>query len=199
MIAVIDYQAGNLQSVQKALDHIRAEYRLVDRPETLDGCDRILLPGVAAFGAAMAYLDRSGLAARIRDWLRRDRPFLGICLGMQVLFDESEEDPGVPGLGFFSGPCRKLGSGKVPQIGWNDVRSVRPSALLDRLPAKPFFYFLHSYYARPADPSIVSGVTDYGLEFPSVVERGRVIGVQFHPEKSGDTGIELIRQWAKEA
>jgi len=197
MIAIIDYQAGNLQSVQKALAFLGAEHRTLDRPDDLDNCDRILLPGVGAFGAAMNCLNRSGLTAAIRDWLKADRPFLGICLGMQVLFERSEEDPDARGLGFFSGPCRRFRSGKVPQIGWNDVRPVKGSALLSGHPKKEFYYFLHSFYAVPDDRSILSGFTDYGLEYPSVVEQGRIRGVQFHPEKSGGQGIELLRRWVK--
>jgi imidazole glycerol phosphate synthase glutamine amidotransferase subunit len=199
MIAIIDYQAGNLQSVQKALAYLGAEHRTLDRPGGLDDCDRILLPGVGAFGAAMNYLNRSGLAAAIRDWLKADRPFLGICLGMQLLFEKSEEDPDARGLGFFSGPCRRFRSGKVPQIGWNDVRPVKGSELLNGHPKNEFYYFLHSFYAVPDDRSILSGITDYGLEYPSVVERGRIRGVQFHPEKSGDQGIELLRRWVRGA
>jgi imidazole glycerol phosphate synthase glutamine amidotransferase subunit len=198
MIAIIDYQAGNLRSVQKALAYIRADSRIVTLPEELDGCDKILLPGVGNFGAAMNYLDRSGLTGAIRDWLKADRPFLGICLGMQMLFEKSIEDPSLGGLGFFPGSCRQFKSGKVPQIGWNDVRPVKKSALLNGLSGKSCFYFLHSFYAAPDDRMIVTGVTDYGLEYPSVVEQGQISGVQFHPEKSGDKGIELLRKWAAE-
>jgi imidazole glycerol phosphate synthase glutamine amidotransferase subunit len=196
MIAVIDYQAGNLRSIQKALAFVGADHRIVDRPEGLGAVDRVLLPGVGNFGAAMDYLDRSGLTAAIRDWLKADRPFLGICLGMQMLFETSEEDPGRAGLGFFSGPCRQFRSGKIPQIGWNNVHPVKESGLLKGSAGDTYYYFLHSFYAVPDDRSIVSGITDYGLEYPSVVEQGRVCGVQFHPEKSGDQGIELMRKWA---
>jgi glutamine amidotransferase len=118
---------------------------------------------------------------------------------MQLLFEKSEEDPDARGLGFFSGPCRRFRSGKVPQIGWNDVRPVKGSELLNGHPKNEFYYFLHSFYAVPDDRSILSGITDYGLEYPSVVERGRIRGVQFHPEKSGDQGIELLRRWVRGA
>jgi imidazole glycerol phosphate synthase glutamine amidotransferase subunit len=199
MIAIIDYQAGNLRSVQKALAYLGAEYRTVDQPGGLEGGDKILLPGVGNFGAAMDHLDRSGLAAAIRDWLKADRPFLGICLGMQMLFETSEEDPGRAGFGFFPGSCRQFKSGKVPQIGWNDVRPMKKSALLNGFSGNPYFYFLHSFYAVPEDRSIVSGITNYGLDYPSVVEQGQVCGVQFHPEKSGDRGIEMLLNWVRRA
>lgn len=198
MIAIIDYRAGNLQSVRKALAYLNANCRIVAEPGGLDGGDKILLPGVGAFGAAMDYLNRSGLTKAVRDWLNADKPFLGICLGMQMLFDKSEEDPDIAGLGFFPGQCREFRLGKVPQIGWNDVRSIKKTGLLTGFAEKPYFYFLHSFYAVPEDRSIVSGVTDYGLEYPSIVQRGRVCGVQFHPEKSGDKGIDLLRNWIKD-
>lgn len=195
MIAIVDYRAGNLRSVQKALVFLKADCRIIARPEELAGCDKILLPGVGNFGAAMNYLNQSGLTAVIRDWLNADKPFLGICLGMQMLFDASEEDRGMNGLGFFPGQCREFKSGKVPQIGWNDIRSIKKSGLLTGLGKKPYFYFLHGFYAIPDGRSIVFGVTDYGLEYPSIVERGNISGVQFHPEKSGAAGLRLLRNW----
>jgi imidazole glycerol phosphate synthase glutamine amidotransferase subunit len=198
MIAIIDYRAGNLQSVQRALAFLNADCRFVAEPDGLDGCDKILLPGVGAFGAAMNHLNQSGLTSVIRNWLKADKPFLGICLGMQMLFDKSEEDPGIGGLGFFPGQCREFRSGKVPQIGWNDIRSIKKTGLLTGFAEHPYFYFLHSFYSVPEDRSIISGVTNYGLEYPSIVQQGRVSGVQFHPEKSGDKGIELMRNWTRD-
>ncbi len=197
MIGIIDYQAGNLQSVEKALAFLGAGCRMVAEPKGLTGCDKILLPGVGAFGAAMDNLRRSGLAQHILAWLKSDRPFLGICLGMQMLFDSSDEDPRTSGFGFLAGSCHGFERGKVPQIGWNRIRPVKKSGLLAGLPEQPYFYFLHSYYVSPQDRSIVSGVTDYGLEYPSQIEQGRVCGVQFHPEKSGDAGIGLLRNWIR--
>jgi len=198
MIAIVDYRAGNLGSVQKVLAFIEADSRIVTLPDELAGCDKILLPGVGNFGAAMNYLNRSGLTPVIRDWLKADKPFLGICLGMQMLFEKSAEDRGMDGLAFFPGQCREFKSGKVPQIGWNDIRTIKRSGLLTGLGKKPYFYFLHSFYAAPDERSIVSGVTDYGLEFPSIVQQGRIFGVQFHPEKSGDAGIKLLRNWTRD-
>lgn len=198
MIAIIDYQAGNLQSVQKALAFIKADSRTISSPGKLDGCDKILLPGVGNFGAAMDHLNRSGFTAAIQAWLMADKPFLGICLGMQLLFETSAEDPDIAGLGFFPGQCREFQSGKVPQIGWNDVRPVKKTGLLTGFAEQPYFYFLHSFYAVPQDRTIVCGITSYGLEYPSVIQQGRVCGVQFHPEKSGGKGIELLRNWTGE-
>lgn len=197
MIGIIDYRAGNLQSVEKALRHLGAACRIVGGPAELAGCDKLLLPGVGAFGAAMENLRRTGLAGPILAWLKNDRPFLGICLGMQLLFETSDEDPAIPGLGFFAGACRLFPAGKVPQIGWNRVRPRGRSGLLRGLPAEPYFYFLHSYYAVPEAPAIVTGITDYGLEYPAQVEQGNICGVQYHPEKSGGTGIQLLANWVR--
>lgn len=188
---------GNLRSVQKAFEHLGYTAEITQDPDAIAQAERVVLPGVGAFGAAMDNLRRSGLAQHILAWLKSDRPFLGICLGMQMLFDSSDEDPRTSGFGFLAGSCHGFERGKVPQIGWNRIRPVKRSDLLAGLPEQPYFYFLHSYYVSPQDRSIVSGVTDYGLEYPSQIELGRVCGVQFHPEKSGAAGIGLLRNWVR--
>lgn len=197
MIAVIDYQAGNLQSVVKALQYIDAPCRIVSQAAELKGCDQLILPGVGAFGAAMHSLNQSGLTGELINWLKAGKPFLGICLGMQLLFDASEEKPGIAGLGFFSGSCRKFTVGKVPQIGWNRLEIHRADNLFAGIEPKPFFYFLHSFYAAPADPSVVLASAEYHLRFPAVIKQGAIAAVQFHPEKSGLAGIQFLRNWVK--
>lgn len=197
MIAIIDYQAGNLQSVVKALQYLDAPCRIASRAADLQGCDRIILPGVGAFGAAMLSLNQSGLADELKKWLKAGKSFLGICLGMQLLFDASEENPGVAGLGFLKGSSRKFTAGKVPQIGWNRLELHRPDNLFTGIEAEPFFYFLHSFYAVPADPSVVLASAQYHLRYPAVIKQGAVTAVQFHPEKSGLAGIQFLRNWVK--
>jgi imidazole glycerol phosphate synthase glutamine amidotransferase subunit len=197
MIGIVDYGAGNLRSVEKAFGFLGFETRLVDRAENLEGIERLVLPGVGAFGGAARRLRQSGLFDPVGDWLTADRPFLGICLGLQLLFETSEESAGEPGLAAFSGSCRRLVARKVPQIGWNTVQVRAASALLDGLPPESYFYFVHGYRAVPGDDDLTLATTDYGGPYPSVVGRGRVWGVQFHPEKSGALGLELLSNWVR--
>ena len=201
MIGIVDYGAGNLRSVRKAFDFLGFESRLVDGAGGLEGIDRLVLPGVGAFGAAARRLRAGGLFGPVEKWLEAGRPFLGICLGLQLLFETSEESPGEPGLAVFRGGCRRLREKKVPQIGWNTVTpgaAAGGTALLRSLPAEPYFYFVHSYSVAPEDDSLVVGRTDYGGPYPSIAGRGRVWGVQFHPEKSGELGLGLLRNWVRE-
>jgi imidazole glycerol phosphate synthase glutamine amidotransferase subunit len=195
MIGIIDYGAGNLQSVRKALDYIGAESRIASRADDLEGAGRIVLPGVGAFGAAAAGLEERGFTAFLREWIRADRPFLGICLGLQLLFEGSTESAGAAGLGFFKGTCLRFKEGKVPQIGWNQVSPAAGSRMFDGIADGTFFYFLHGYYAAPGDETWVAARTTYGVTFASAVQRGRIWAVQFHPEKSGDAGLQLLRNW----
>ncbi|MFH1850563.1 MAG: imidazole glycerol phosphate synthase subunit HisH [archaeon] len=190
MITIIDYGAGNLASVANALKCIGAEYRIADRPDEVN-CDAIILPGVGAFGFMMESLRTKGLEMPIKNAIAGGTKFLGICLGMQVLFEGSEESPGVSGLGIFPGRVVRFRKGKVPQVGWNKV-----------IPRKPMFsegysYFVNSYYVVPGDEGIVAAVSDYYSEFVCAVQSGNVTAVQFHPEKSGDFGIEFLRRWLK--
>jgi len=200
MIGIVDYGAGNLRSVSKAFDFLGFESRLVDAATALEGVDRLVLPGVGSFGEAVRQLRTRGLFAPVGEWLEADRPFLGICLGLQLLFESSQESPGERGFAAFRGSCRKLEARKVPQIGWNTVQAVddsAPPALLCDIPARSYFYFVHSFFAAPEEPSPAVALTDYGGSYPSIAARGRVWGVQFHPEKSGDLGLRLLSNWVR--
>lgn len=184
-VGIVDHGMGNLRSVSKALEAAGAEVFISPDPADLDDADGLCVPGQGIFGRCIENIDRTGLAAFIREWIDEDRPYLGICLGMQILFDGSEEAGGSDGLGVFSGVCRKLsGSVTVPHIGWNTV-------------ANDYFYFDHSYAVFPEDDSIVSGWCEHGDSFAAEVVRGALVGVQFHPEKSGASGIALLRKWVE--
>jgi glutamine amidotransferase len=195
MLVIIDYKAGNLMSVQKALEHCGAKCRIASSAGSIKRADRIVLPGVGAFGPAMKRLNEKGIADALREWLEKGLPFLGICLGMQILFEASAESPAIKGLAKFEGTCNPFKFGKIPQIGWNQVRKTRRSRLLKSITDDSFFYFLHSYYAMPGDPAVVTGTTCYHRTYASVIEKDNVCAVQFHPEKSGVNGIQLLKNW----
>lgn len=194
MIGVIDHGAGNLHSVRKALDFLELPNAIVGAAEDFSACDRLLLPGVGHFGSAMTCLQDGALLPAIRAWLRADRSFLGVCLGMQLLFSASEEAPGVAGLDFFSGQVRAFACRPRLQIGWNGVRADRASEIWPGGKGD-CYYFVNGFHVLPADRRIVAATSDYGGEFVAAVQRGRVWGVQFHPEKSGAAGLELLRRW----
>ena len=198
MIALIDYGSGNLRSVEKALLHIGAEVRLVDSPEKLAGNDAVVLPGVGAFGDCATNLRSRGLWEPMQDWLKSGRPFLGICVGYQLLFEGSEESPKVSGLGFFSGQVRRFSTPqlKVPQIGWNTLET-QPSPLWNGLPDHPFVFFVHSFFPSPADASVVSAMTEYGETFAAAASKDNVHGVQFHPEKSQANGLRILQNFVE--
>ncbi|MBN2619727.1 imidazole glycerol phosphate synthase subunit HisH [candidate division WOR-3 bacterium] len=196
MIGVLDYNAGNLCSVMKALDHINAEACLVRTVEECAGIDRLIVPGVGAFGSAIDRLRSSGLFDLVDQWLAVNRPFLGICLGMQVLCTGSDETGDVPGFARLPLRARHFASGKVPQIGWNQVKKIRSSRLLQDIEDNSFFYFLHGYYLGIVDDFTV-GTTDYGITYSSVIEHDSLCAVQFHPEKSGAAGLALLRNWVE--
>lgn len=195
-IGIIDYGAGNLHSVHNALRELGVEHRVFDSPEGLESCDKLILPGVGAFGDSMACMEQRGLVGPVRQWLQDGRSFLGICIGYQLLFDSSEEAPGVPGLGFLAGKVKRFPAElglKIPHMGWNLVR-VRDRAcrLWRGWPKDPYLYFVHSYHPEPEDTAIISSTTEYGYEFASSIRVGEVHGVQFHPERSQQLGLRLL-------
>jgi len=201
-IAIIDYGAGNLTSVRLALEALGIAGEITSEPERVRCAERVIFPGVGAAGAAMRRLRDSGLAEAIRDVVRRGTPFLGICLGTQILFDCSEEDGGTVCLGLAPGRVRRFRprnrTDKVPQMGWNSVRQARRHVLFDGIEDGSEFYFVHSYYPEPADAAWIIGETEYaGVEFAAAIGRGHVAATQFHPEKSGRVGLRLLENFCR--
>jgi glutamine amidotransferase len=199
MIGIVDYDIGNLRSVQKAFQHVGGEAVFVRTPEELARVDALVLPGVGAFGDCVRSLARSGMWDATADWAQSKRPFFGICVGYQMLFDSSEEAPGEKGLGIFAGQVRKFSEKhglKIPQIGWNTVAVKQPEApLLAGISTGDYVYFVHSYYAAPADASLVALETTYGDTFASAVARGNLLATQFHPEKSQRAGLQMLKNF----
>ena len=199
-IAVVDYGAGNLVSIDQALRVAGADVVIARRAADFAGASGVIVPGVGAAGPAMARLARRDLVGPLRDWLAADRPLLGICLGMQLLFDGSDED-GAETLGVLAGrTVRLVGAPRLPHIGWNAVRRTRDHALLAGITADAPFYFVHSFAAQPAGAgaaALTLAITDHGPDFVSAVARGRLAGVQFHPERSGADGLRLLANFVE--
>jgi glutamine amidotransferase len=199
MLAVIDYGAGNLRSVMHALGYLKAEnVQLVQHPEQIQGATKLILPGVGAFGAGMQQLHAQGLVEPIREAVASGIPYLGICLGMQFLFDYSDEMGHHEGLGILKGKVTRFPAFedlKVPHMGWNTLEVLRESALLSNLPENPYAYFVHSYYCVPEDATDILISVDYGTPFTAAVERANVYGVQFHPEKSQQVGLQILQNF----
>ncbi len=198
MIAIIDYDAGNIKSVEKALDYLHADYILTKDPDELMKADHVILPGVGAFGDAMAKLHASGLVSVIRRIIDNGTPFMGVCLGLQLLFDESEEAPGVQGLGILKGRVLKIPQAeglKIPQIGWNSLQFPNRGRLFEGIAENSFVYFVHSYYLQADDPSIVTATCEYGVTVHASVESGNIYACQFHPEKSSETGLRILKNF----
>jgi glutamine amidotransferase len=198
---IVDYGAGNLRSVQKAFEHVGVQAEIGADPRAIDQAPGLVLPGVGAFGAAMAQLESKGLVEPLRLRIEAGVPFLGVCLGLQVLFETSEEDPGVAGLAVVRGDVRALPSTvKVPHIGWNQAELCTCSDLFDDIPEGSAFYFVHSYAVVPRSPGDVLTMTDYDdVTFVSAIEVDNVVGVQFHPEKSSTLGLRFYRNFARRA
>lgn len=199
MIAIIDYGAGNLQSVKKAFDFIGAESVITDNPEVINACDRVLLPGVGSFGDAMDSMAKNGLVETVKQNALSGKPFLGICLGLQLLFEESEESPGVKGLGIFKGKIKKFSPDmglKIPHIGWNSLEIKQNDTLFKGIPENSYVYFVHSYYLHAEDEKDIATITNYGIDFHSAVGKNNVFATQFHPEKSGDVGLQILKNFA---
>jgi len=198
MIGIVDYGMGNLESVRKALATVGFDSQWIRQPADFAACDRIVLPGVGAFGHAMDNLRRSGLIEPLHNAIDETRPFLGICLGLQILFDTSVEHGMHRGLGLVAGCVRQLPETvRVPHVGWNTVCQPRASRLFEDIPDSSYFYFVQSYYVEPAKPSVVAGTTDYGVSFAAAIERGNLFGVQFHPEKSQQAGLQLLANFGR--
>ena len=202
MIAIVDYGAGNLGSVDKALSYIGAEAEVVSDPREVETADAVILPGVGAFDHCMGGLRARGLAEAVVSCIRSERPFLGICIGMQMLVTSSEEGGEAPGLGVVPGRVRRFQrSGaranlKVPHMGWNEVHVERDCPLFRDVPDDAMAYFVHSYYVVPDDLGVVAATTDYGGPFCSAISVGNVFATQFHPEKSGTIGLMILRNFA---
>ncbi len=203
-IAIIDYGSGNLRSVAKALEHLSLDSVVTSDPAVIDAAPGVILPGVGAFGDAMTELTKRGIAdvARARgvEASERGRPFLGVCVGMQILVDEGEEDPGVSGLGVVPGNCPRLSGGdglKIPHMGWNCLRTNPQCPLFQGIPDEPWVYFVHSYHVAPEDESCVAAWTEYGEKLAAVLHRGNLFATQFHPEKSQSTGLRLLANFGE--
>lgn len=198
MVSIIDYGAGNLMSVKKALDFIGAENEVTMDKNKIKNASHIILPGVGSFGDAMASMAERDLVDTVRETALSGKPFLGICLGLQLLFAESDESPNVKGLGVLDGKISlipKKDGLKVPHMGWNSVEIKNNSGILKNIPNNSYFYFVHSYYLNSANESEVAGVAQYGTEIQCAVEKGNLCATQFHPEKSGEIGLQLLKNF----
>ena len=195
MITIIDYGMANLGSVRKAFEEVGAKTEIVENPEDIRKADRLVLPGVGAFGDAMKNIRVRGVDDAIREAIAGGAAFLGICLGMQVLFTESEEKGIHRGHDIFPGRVRRFTEGLVPQIGWNQAHIIREDPLMTGIPDNSYFYFVHSYYVDPEDKEVVIAETDYHIAYASIVGKNRLYGIQFHPEKSQQKGLRILRNF----
>lgn len=198
MIAIIDYDAGNIKSVQKAIHSLGEETVLTRDGDVIRSADKVILPGVGSFGEAMGKLEHYGLIPVIHQVVEMNKPFLGICLGLQLLFEESEETPGIRGLGILKGKIVKIPKEtglKIPHIGWNSLEFPTQGRLFKNLPDAPFVYFVHSFYLQAQDKDIVKATTQYGVTVEAAVEQGNVFACQFHPEKSSKIGLQILKNF----
>ena len=205
MIAIIDYDAGNLRSVdirsvEKALQFLGQEVKITRDREEILGADKVVLPGVGSFGDAMGKLHQYGLVEVIRQVAEKKTPFLGICLGLQLLFERSDESPGVEGLGILKGEILRIPEGegrKIPHMGWNSLELRNQGRLFAGLSGEPYVYFVHSYYLKARDEQIVKATTEYGVTIHASVEQDNIFACQFHPEKSSDTGLKILKNFVE--
>jgi glutamine amidotransferase len=199
-IIVVDYDAGNLRSVQRALEAVGERPRITSNPRDVDQAEALVLPGVGSAQDCMRKLAARGLVEPLRAYAASGRPFLGVCIGLQLLFDGSEEGGGVECLGILPGTVKRFPGGeglKVPQIGWNAVQLKFDHPLLSGIPGGSYFYFVHSYYADPAEPEITLGEAEFGVDFAAIVARDNVVATQFHPEKSADLGLRIYANFGR--
>jgi len=196
-VAIIDYGVGNLRSVEKAFAAMGCDAVVSGDESVLRTAQKLVLPGVGAFAACMKALRERSFDGLVKERANDGTPLLGVCVGMQLLFDESEEFGSTPGLGLLRGSVRRFGNDLVvPHVGWNRIQQQRPHALFEGIEDGAFCYFVHSYYCRPADERVVAGETEYGITYASVVAQANICGVQFHPEKSQDVGLRMLRNFA---
>lgn len=200
VIAIIDYDAGNIKSVEKAMTFLGQEAAVTRNKDTILSADKVILPGVGSFGDAMGKIRQYGLEPVIRQMAESGTPFLGICLGLQLLFEQSDESPGVPGLGILKGKILRIPETeglKIPHMGWNSLAFPVKGRLFSGLPEEPYVYFVHSYYLEAADEQIVTAVAEYGTRIHASVEQGNVFACQFHPEKSSDAGLHILKNFVE--
>ena len=200
MIGIIDYDAGNIKSVEKALQYLGQETVVSRDPQVLLKADKVILPGVGSFGDAMENLKKYGLVPVIHEIVEKGTPFLGICLGLQLLFESSDETPGVEGLGILKGKILRIPPSpglKIPHIGWNSLDFPSEGRLFSGISEGAYVYFVHSYYLKADDENIVTATTEYGVHIHASVEKGNVFACQFHPEKSGDIGLKILKNFAE--
>ena len=201
MVAIIDYGAGNLHSVKNALDFIGAESIITNDRETILSADHVILPGVGSFGDAMDTMTKRGIKDTIIEYTKSGKPFLGICLGLQLLFPESEETPGVKGLDIFKGTITKIPNQnrtlKIPHMGWNNISIKQKDGIFKDIEGEPYVYFVHSFYLKAQDKDIVAATTQYGVEIDAAVQKGNIIATQFHPEKSGEVGLKMLKNFVE--
>ena len=200
MIAIIDYDAGNIRSVEKALQFLGQEVKITRDREEILGADKVVLPGVGSFGDALGKLHQYGLVEVIRQVAEKKTPFLGICLGLQLLFERSDESPGVEGLGILKGEILRIPEGegrKIPHMGWNSLELRNQGRLFAGISGEPYVYFVHSYYLKARDEQIVKATTEYGVTIHASVEQDNIFACQFHPEKSSDTGLKILKNFVE--
>lgn len=199
MISIIDYGAGNIQSVYKAMKFLGCDCRVTRNKDEIMSSDGAVLPGVGSFGDTVSTMEKYGIKDTVTDYIKSGKPFLGICLGLQLLFPASEESPDASGLGVFDGTISKIPSGeglKIPHIGWNSLEIKKDSRLFAGIENGSYVYFVHSYFLKAADKSIVAARTNYGVEIDAAIESKNVFATQFHPEKSGETGLKILKNFA---
>lgn len=201
MIAIIDYGAGNIQSVYKALKFIGADCKVTSDKDEILNADGAILPGVGSFGDAMDTMTKRGIKDTIIEYTKSGKPFLGICLGLQLLFPESEETPGVKGLNIFKGTITKIPNQnrtlKIPHMGWNNISIKQKNGIFKDIEGEPYVYFVHSFYLKAQDKDIVAATTQYGVEIDAAVQKGNIIATQFHPEKSGEVGLKMLKNFVE--
>lgn len=190
-VGIIDYNSGNIKSIQNMLKYLNIEHFIASSPKELEKADKLIFPGQGHFSQATVALQQSGLISQIKLEIEKKKPFLGICLGLQILFEKSEEAPDTQGLSIIKGDVKKFLKGKIPQIGWNKIETTPTNSILEN----DYYYFVNSYYVCPDEPTIVSSYCNYHMDFVASIEKENLIAVQFHPEKSGETGIRFFEKW----